>query len=46
VPHRLPGTTTDNEEYAKKLNLPVEATKGGAETTYPDYRKKMKQANR
>jgi hypothetical protein len=46
VPHRLPGTTTDSEEYAKKFNLPVEAAKGGAETTYPDYRKKMKQASR
>jgi hypothetical protein len=44
VPHRLPGTTRDNEEYAKKYNLPVEAAKGGAETMYPDYRKKLKQA--
>jgi hypothetical protein len=44
VPHRLPGTTTDNEEYAKKYHLPVEAVKGGAETMYPEYRKKMKQA--
>ena len=44
VPHRLPGTTTGSEEYAKKFNLPVEAVKGGAETIYPDYRKKMKQA--
>lgn len=43
VPHRLPGTMTDNEQYAKKYNLPVEAVKGGAETMYPDYRKKLKQ---
>jgi hypothetical protein len=44
VPHRLPGTTHDVEDYAKKYNLPVEAAKGGAETMYPDYRKKLKQA--
>jgi hypothetical protein len=44
VPHRLPGTTHDNEDYARKYNLPVEATKGGAETMYPEYRKKMRQA--
>ena len=44
VPHRLPGTTTDAENFAKKHNLPLEAVRGGAETTYPDYRKKLKQA--
>jgi hypothetical protein len=44
VPHRLPGTTTDAEEFAKKYGLPVEAARGGAETMYPDYRKKLKQA--
>jgi hypothetical protein len=44
IPHRLPGTTTDTEDYAKQYNLPVDAVKGGAETMYPEYRKKMKQA--
>jgi hypothetical protein len=44
VPHRLPGTTTDVEEYAKRHGLPIEAARGGAETTYPDYRKKLNQA--
>jgi hypothetical protein len=42
VPHRLPGTTTDAEEFAKKHGLPVEAVRGGAETMYPEYRKKLK----
>jgi hypothetical protein len=42
VPHRLPGTMNDSEEFAKKYGLPVEAVRGGAETTYPEYRKKMK----
>jgi hypothetical protein len=41
VPHRLPGTTNDSEEFAKKHGLPLEAVRGGAETTYPDYRKKL-----
>jgi hypothetical protein len=44
VPHRLPGTVHDNEDFAKKHGLPVEAVKGGAETMYPDYRSKLKQA--
>src|SRR5258705_229398 len=44
VPHRLPGTTTDAEEFAKKHNLPVDAVRGGAETMYPEYRKKLKTA--
>jgi hypothetical protein len=44
VPQRLPGTEHETEDYAKKFNLPVEAVQGGAETMYPEYRKKMKQA--
>ena len=43
VAHRLPGVSHDHEDYAKRFNIPVAATKGGAETMYPDYRKKMKQ---
>ena len=44
VPHRLPGTTTEAEEFATKHGLPVEAVRGGAETMYPEYRVKLKQA--
>ena len=44
VPHRLPGTNQDNEEFAAKHNLPIEAARGGAETAYPEFRKKIKQA--
>lgn len=44
VPHRSPEQAQkDLETFAKKHNLPIEAVKGGAETTYPEYRKKMKQ---
>ena len=41
VPHRLPGTATDSEDFAKKYGLPADAAKGGAETMYPDYRAKL-----
>jgi hypothetical protein len=45
VPHRSrEQAQKDLEEFAKKHNLPIDAVKGGAETTYPDYRKKLRQA--
>ena len=44
VPHRSPEQAQkDLETFATKHNLPIEAVKGGAETIYPDYRKKLKQ---
>jgi hypothetical protein len=42
VPHRLPGTNTDAQEFSRKHGVPIEPLRGGAETMYPDYRKKMK----
>ena len=44
VPSWLPGTNPDLEEFATKHDLPPEATRGGAETMYPDYRLKMRSA--
>jgi hypothetical protein len=44
VPHRLPGTAHDAEEFSKKHGVPVEAARGGAETMYPDYRAKLPKA--
>ena len=44
VPFRLPGTALEAEEFAKKYGLPVDAVRGGAETMYPEYRVKLKQA--
>jgi cyclase len=41
VPHRLPGTMSDVEDFAKKYGIPVEAARGGAETMYPAFRKRM-----
>ena len=43
VPHHLPGTNTFLEEFADKFKLPFEATRGGAETTYPEYQLKLQQ---
>ena len=33
----------DQENFARKHKIPLDAVKGGAETTYPDYRKKLNQ---
>ena len=41
VPHHLPGQNPYLTEFAEKNKLPVEATRGGAETALPEYRKKM-----
>jgi hypothetical protein len=41
----LPGTTTDSAEFAAKHAIPVEAARGGAETMYPEYRKRLKQSS-
>ncbi|OFV91731.1 MAG: hypothetical protein A3G76_14485 [Acidobacteria bacterium RIFCSPLOWO2_12_FULL_65_11] len=43
IPHYLPGTNADLKEFADRWGVPFEATRGGAETMYPDYRKKLKQ---
>ncbi len=41
-PSHLPGTNQMVTEFAAKHGLPFEATRGGAETTYPEYREKLK----
>jgi hypothetical protein len=43
VPHYLPGENPWMAEYAATHNLPQEATLGGPETTYPEYRARLKQ---
>ena len=43
VPHYLPGTNPYFDEYAKMYGIPWEATRGGAETIYPEYRAKLKE---
>jgi hypothetical protein len=46
VPHWLPGENPDLHEFADKHGIPYEATRGGAETMYPDYRFKVKELTR
>jgi hypothetical protein len=41
VPHHLPGKNPFLTEVADWYGLPREATRGGAETMYPEYRLKM-----
>jgi hypothetical protein len=41
VPHHLPGQNPFIGEFAKKHNLPLEATRGGAETALPEFAKKL-----
>ena len=42
VPHHLPGTNPFLNEFPANYGIPPEATRGGAETMYPEYRLKMK----
>jgi hypothetical protein len=41
VPHFIPGTNPDEETFAKLYQLPLDAAHGGAETIYPEFRKKL-----
>ena len=42
VPHYLPGENPFLEEFAAKVGIPVEPTRGGAQTMYPEYAQKVK----
>jgi glyoxylase-like metal-dependent hydrolase (beta-lactamase superfamily II) len=44
VPHHLPGQNPYLTEYARKHNLPLDATRGGAETMLPEFAKKQQAA--
>jgi hypothetical protein len=41
IPHHLPGTNPFLGEYPAAHGVPPEAARGGAETMYPEYRKKI-----
>jgi len=43
VPHFLPGANPGLTFFADKVGLPLEAVRGGAETTYPEYKAKLRQ---
>ncbi len=42
IPHKLPGTNQDIKEFTVRYGIPEDVAKGGAETMYPEYRKKLK----
>ncbi len=42
VPYYLPGENPYLTEFADRNGIPAEATRGGAETMYPEYRKKLR----
>jgi cyclase len=44
VPHHLPGQNKFLNEFPEKYHLPAAATRGGAETMYPEYRMAMRGA--
>ncbi|MDG2090566.1 MAG: hypothetical protein P8J61_05575 [Gammaproteobacteria bacterium] len=43
VPHYLPGENPFVGDLAEELGVPVEATLGGAETAYPEYKEMLKE---
>ena len=42
VPSYLPGKSPFDGDFAYRYGVPVEAAKGGAETTYPEYQIKLR----
>jgi hypothetical protein len=44
VPHHLPGTNPYLAEFAEGHGIPVDAARGGAETMYPDYLPRLRNA--
>ena len=42
VPHFLPGENPFLKEFPSRFGIPEQATRGGAETMYPEYRLKLK----
>jgi hypothetical protein len=46
VPYYLPGENPYLTEFADRNGIPAEATRGGAETMYPEYLKKLRSAQK
>ena len=41
VPHYMPGSNPFLDDFAKKYNLPLEVTLGGADSMYPEAARKL-----
>jgi len=46
VPHYLPGENPFLAEFRERTNLPAVATRGGAETMYPEFQETLKTAGK
>ena len=44
VPHHLPGTNDQLREFADSLGVPVEVTRGGKASLYPEYQLQIRDA--
>jgi hypothetical protein len=42
IPHHLPGENPFLEAFQENHGIPREAALGGAETTYPEYRERLR----
>ena len=42
MPAYLPGRSPFEGDFAYRYGVPVDAAKGGAETTYPEYQMKLR----
>jgi hypothetical protein len=42
IPHHLPGSNPYLMEFAQEFGIPYQATRGGAQTMYPEYRDTLK----
>ena len=42
VPHYLPGRNPYLEEFAGRIGLPLDAVRGGSETMYPEYARRIR----
>ena len=41
VPHEMPGENHFMGEFGQKYNIPIEITRGGADTMYPEVARKL-----
>jgi hypothetical protein len=46
VPHYLPGSNPYLREFAERSGLPLEATRGGRDTMYPEYAARIREVKR
>jgi PAS domain S-box-containing protein len=43
VPHYLPGENSSLREFSDRVGIPYEATRGGRDTMYPEYQRRLRE---